>query len=301
MPFELSPSSVTDEESLRRFAARLLEAWMRELERDRLPVRLPRRRGLMRSLPAMPFHLGPELFLQVSGRTRFVFPEETLCLEPGSLCVVPRGLPHRERVGPWRGPFANLVFMYRKEGVSLHLARERDGRPYVVMPVRLDGVDPVRLGGLFESLPEETEGAAGRGAVKGLLLAHLSLLLAGLEEPRALPPSTPPEPLKVIQARHTVMRNLARPELSVGWVARTLRTSPGYLSRRFRAATGGTLVSYIEAQRVSHAQKLLETTTLNVTEVARATGYDDPSYFARRFRRLAGTTPRAYRHGTERD
>lgn len=301
LPRDLPLSAVTGGEALRRFAARLLERWMRALERDRLPVRLPRRRGLMRSLEGLPFHLAPELFLQVSGRTHFTFPEERLCLEPGALCVVPRGLPHRERVGPWRGPFANLVFSYRKEGVSLHLARERGGHPYIAVPAALDGLDPARLGGLFDALPEEEAGAAGRGAVKGLLLAHLSLLLAGLEERQALPPAVPQEPLKVIQARHTVMRNLSRPELSVGWVARELRTSPGYLSRLFRSAAGETLVAHIETQRVVRARHLLRTSSLNISEVARATGYDDPSYFARRFRRHTGTPPRAYRHKVESD
>jgi AraC-like DNA-binding protein len=247
----------------------------------------------------MPFHLGPELFLQVSGRTHFAFPEERLCLEAGSLCMVPRGLPHRERAAPWRGPFANLVFSYPREGgVAFHLARERDGHPGVAIPTRLDGLDPTRLRSLFDLLPEDGVGPAHRGAVKGLLLAHLSLLLAGLEEKRAQPAGLR-EPLKVTQIRHTVSRNLSRSELSVDWVARSLHASPGYLSRLFRSTTGETLVAHIEAQRVSRAQYLLETTTLNVTEVARATGYDDPSYFARRFRRHAGTTPRAYRRGVE--
>src|SRR6202012_4902205 len=107
---------LSDAAALRRFAAGVLERWIGALERDRLAVRLPRRRGLTRALPGMPFHLAPELFLQVAGRTDFRFPEERLRLEAGGLCVVPRGLPHGERAAAGKGgPFANLVFAYRKE------------------------------------------------------------------------------------------------------------------------------------------------------------------------------------------
>jgi transcriptional regulator GlxA family with amidase domain len=67
------------------------------------------------------------------------------------------------------------------------------------------------------------------------------------------------------------------------------------LKRRFKAATGVTLIEYLQNLRVEEAKRLLETTDLVVEEVGAAVGYADTSFFRRLFKRLAGLTPGAYR------
>lgn len=73
--------------------------------------------------------------------------------------------------------------------------------------------------------------------------------------------------------------------------------SDRYLTRCFREETGITPVSYLNRYRIRQAQDLLARGTLNVTEVALAAGFSDPSYFARVFRAEVGVTPRAYQRG----
>ena len=51
-------------------------------------------------------------------------------------------------------------------------------------------------------------------------------------------------------------------------------------------------MDFLTERRISLAKELLGDLTLNIAEVALATGFDDPSYFTRRFRQKTGMTPR---------
>ena len=67
------------------------------------------------------------------------------------------------------------------------------------------------------------------------------------------------------------------------------------LKRRFKAATGCTLIEYIQNLRIEEAKRLLESSTMAVDEISIAVSYDDRSFFRRLFKRLTGLTPSHYR------
>jgi len=67
------------------------------------------------------------------------------------------------------------------------------------------------------------------------------------------------------------------------------------LKRRFRAATGMTLIEYLQNLRVEKAKRLLEGDALPVDEISAQTGYEDASFFRRLFKRRIGLTPSQYR------
>ena len=67
------------------------------------------------------------------------------------------------------------------------------------------------------------------------------------------------------------------------------------LKRRFRAATGMTLIEYLQNLRVEKAKRLLEISSLPVDEISAETGYEDASFFRRLFKRRTGLTPSQYR------
>ncbi len=67
------------------------------------------------------------------------------------------------------------------------------------------------------------------------------------------------------------------------------------LKRRFKVATGSTLIERVQNLRVEQAKRLLETTQSPVDEVSAAVGYEDASFFRRLFRRRTGLAPAAYR------
>lgn len=67
------------------------------------------------------------------------------------------------------------------------------------------------------------------------------------------------------------------------------------LKRRFKTATGCTLIEYLQNVRVEHAKTLLEHTATSVDEISIAAGYEDASFFRRLFKRSTGLTPGQYR------
>jgi transcriptional regulator GlxA family with amidase domain len=66
-------------------------------------------------------------------------------------------------------------------------------------------------------------------------------------------------------------------------------------SRRFREQTGTTPLQWLLRARVRRAQYLLENTDHGVDRVAEQAGFGSPTAFRERFKRVAGTTPQAYR------
>ena len=67
------------------------------------------------------------------------------------------------------------------------------------------------------------------------------------------------------------------------------------LKRRFKRATGSTLIDYLQNLRIEEAKRLLETGDKSLDEIAYAAGYDDPSFFRRLFKRRTGLNPSEYR------
>jgi transcriptional regulator GlxA family with amidase domain len=67
------------------------------------------------------------------------------------------------------------------------------------------------------------------------------------------------------------------------------------LKRRFKAATGRTLIEHVQGLRIEEAKRLLETGTKPVEEISAEVGYEESAFFRRLFKRLTGITPGQYR------
>ena len=78
-------------------------------------------------------------------------------------------------------------------------------------------------------------------------------------------------------------------------LARQLRVSRRTLDRRFREATGQSIVRYRNRARIELGAEMLRGTDLAVGEVAERCGVQDGRYFARVFREVLGLSPREYR------
>jgi AraC-like DNA-binding protein len=84
-------------------------------------------------------------------------------------------------------------------------------------------------------------------------------------------------------------------KISVDRAARLVGVSRPQLTRLFRQATGTSLVEYLTKVRLSHAARLLRESNDPIADIAMRVGFEDPSYFDRRFRAFFGATPLRYR------
>ena len=67
------------------------------------------------------------------------------------------------------------------------------------------------------------------------------------------------------------------------------------LKRRFKQATGTTLIERLQNERIEFAKGLLESGSLPVDEISAEAGYEDASFFRRLFKRRTGLSPSQYR------
>ncbi|MFB7594899.1 GlxA family transcriptional regulator [Streptomyces sp. NPDC056160] len=84
-------------------------------------------------------------------------------------------------------------------------------------------------------------------------------------------------------------------DLALEEIAARAGMSTRTLNRRFREQTGTTPLQWLHRARVRRAQHLLETTPYPVEHIAAQAGFGSPTAFRERFRRVVGTSPRAYR------
>lgn len=67
------------------------------------------------------------------------------------------------------------------------------------------------------------------------------------------------------------------------------------LKRRFKTATGSTLIGHVQNLRVEEAKRLLEARELAADDIAPQVGYENAAFFRRLFKRATGLTPGQYR------
>ena len=89
-------------------------------------------------------------------------------------------------------------------------------------------------------------------------------------------------------------------EIELDDLAEMAHMSKRSFLRTFQAATGQPPIAYLIQIRVNRAADRLRATDDPVTDVAFDVGFQDSNYFARQFRRVMGTTPRAYRAANRR-
>lgn len=70
-----------------------------------------------------------------------------------------------------------------------------------------------------------------------------------------------------------------------------------WLSREIKKRTGKTYKELLQAKRMSQAVYLLTSSRLTIADIIESVGYDNTSYFYRKFRERYGVSPKEYRRG----
>lgn len=93
----------------------------------------------------------------------------------------------------------------------------------------------------------------------------------------------------VRQALRYIEENFAS-DISLDSVAEQIGISPYYLSRLFKAEKGESFVEYLTQVRMNAATRLAKETRLPIRDIAQRTGYSNPTYFCRVFKKNTGKT-----------
>lgn len=293
----LTPSRPGD---LGTFCLEVLSHLLDIVDQSRFVLRIPQLRDHVEDRPGMHFHFSPEIVIGLGGRTRLEFIHEGLTLGRFEMAVIPSGIPHRViPIGRPGDPFQNLLISVYNQTVSVELQHSEAGAQ--TLQIECAHFDSAKEHLLVEYLDELSETYHARETrrhfgIKGLILAYLSALAGSIERSREAPA---PEKLKISNAKRFVREHLGEPELSVKYLADLLHCSADYLSHLFHLETGERLITYIHRERIGAAISMLRNTSLSISEIAYALGFESQAYFSRVFKQVAYKTPSAYRKVAE--
>lgn len=109
----------------------------------------------------------------------------------------------------------------------------------------------------------------------------------------SLPTLKPDDIERIHQAKEILLSQMEQPP-SLSDLARRVGLNDCTLKRGFRQVFGKTAFGYLHDYRLEQARQLLQKRHLNVSEVARAIGFANRSYFAAAFRKKYGVSPKHY-------
>ena len=100
----------------------------------------------------------------------------------------------------------------------------------------------------------------------------------------------------VIMPALTYMSEHYHENVNLEECAAMVNLSVGRFAHLFTKQIGLSPYKFILSLRIDEAKDLLANSSMSINDVARQTGFSDPCYFSRIFRKYTGSTPREYRN-----
>lgn len=174
-----------------------------------------------------------------------------------------------------------VVLLTAKAGSEARIAGLRHGADaYLNKPFQRDELMAV-LEGLIEN--------------RRRVQARFSTALFQPQEQISEHPETAAESVFMQNIRAFVELQLSNPKLSLDDICREAGMSRSNLHLKFTALADMPPMQYVRILRLRKAKDLLAAGSMNVTEVAFASGFDDPKYFSRLFSEEYGISPAQWR------
>ncbi len=103
---------------------------------------------------------------------------------------------------------------------------------------------------------------------------------------------------RILQAYKLLVEQYALTEVKVSDYAKRLFISSGHLNDTVKKLTGRNAKSFINERRILEAKRLLYWTETSIQDVAWKTGFKDPAYFTRFFKKETGMLPVSFQKST---
>lgn len=131
---------------------------------------------------------------------------------------------------------------------------------------------------------------------KTMMNSHFMMLVVFLSRIYSLPSFNHKSDIINIAKSVSYMESHYVDSISIEELANQSNLSVRHFTRVFRDTYQTTPGNYILSLRMQHACSLLKNTTLNISEIAFQSGFNDSNYFTRQFHKLFQTTPKQYRN-----
>lgn len=97
--------------------------------------------------------------------------------------------------------------------------------------------------------------------------------------------------------RTYILQHLMQP-LNIPDISEALNYNKDYLCRIFKKEYGVSIKEYLNKEKIELSKRLLQTSELSITAIAKMLGWDEMNLFVKFFKYHEGTTPSQYRQNT---
>lgn len=231
------------------------------------------------------------IMLCISGHGYVAVENREYHLGRGQMLIIPRNTEHRYRAADDR-PWSIYWMHFRGQESDYYL----DRMPEAGAPVPVDTSSQREAARLFRDCLHTLEDGY---TLANLIYAaqsarHILSLLLFRNNAFPVPQEVEQRQQKIQQALDFMRDNVDKP-LRLEDLAAHARLSVSHFSELFRAHTGQSPMAHNTQLKIRQACRLLDTTEKPVKAVAFETGYSDPYYFSRVFKRVMGESPEKYR------
>ena len=248
-----------------------------------------------------------ELVYFASGRSRVLTRDAEFDGAPGAVLIVPPGVTHctigETRVERWCVHFdwfddtpahrlGDEVFVFDSDADDFlpeRAARMPDGVPMPFFTPHAPAETAELLRRFF--MTSRGDALSDLLLARGIFSTLLGVIFSGGNTADA---AAMPGPGKsFLLAKGEIDAKFADPDFHVSDAAKAAGIGGNQLCKRFRKLLGVSVRDYLLARRIERATELLKHSNLTIREIAFASGFNDPNYFARIFRARTGSTPSA--------
>jgi AraC family transcriptional regulator len=212
---------------------------------------------------------------------------------PGTIFLVPRGTVDQDS---WAGPTQRIVVAIHPRLLTNALD-ETSHEADVELTERWDLLDE-HISALLKEMAADLDDGSPAGSIYGESLANtLGVYLLKRYAVRRFTPVAHKGGLPGYRLKRVLDYIAASLEenISLAQLSRIAGMSPHYFSELFKQSTGRAPHAYVLVQRIERAKQRLCDPKCSIIDAGLDSGFENPSHFARVFRRLVGTTPSRFR------
>lgn len=98
----------------------------------------------------------------------------------------------------------------------------------------------------------------------------------------------------IVDKANRIINERYNKELTLDDISKELCISPQYFSRLYKDEMGVNFIEQLTKKRIESAKKLIDKGEHSIKEICYLSGYSDPNYFSRLFKKHTGLSPSAY-------